>query len=303
MNNLVNGPKVFIGITSYNHEEYIVPCLESILSQSYKNVYVVISDDKSKDKTVEVVEKFLKAHPEFPARLIKNDPNLGISKNVNQLISQISDEKYVSLFSGDDLMMPDRIEKLVSGLESNPGSSFAFSDMEWFLSSTGKKIMNHYGLINKPTVRMGDLLIENSIPSPTIMFRQSVMKGVLYDETLKYINDHMFIIELLSRGKALFVNEPLVRYRKHSTGASIVQTYYHDRIRLQEILLSRFGSTHPNVVNKYTKLVAYSTCLELQRTGRKLEAIKWFFKAFPAPFTSIKWLGRMAYMLRGFFKS
>lgn len=298
----MNEPKVFIGITTYNHQDYIIPCLESVFAQTYKNINVLIADDKSSDKTVEVIENYLKQHPEYPVRLIKNDPNLGISKNVNQLIAHIQEEEYVSLFSGDDIMMPERIALQVEALEKNPKASFCFSDMEWFLSSTGKKIVNHFGVMNRPTTRFQDILVENSIPSPTIIFRRSLMKGVFYDETLKYINDHMFIIELISKGKAIFIDKPLVRYRKHSQGASVVQTYYQDRVRLLEILKERFEKAYPKTVKQYSKLVAYSSCLELQKQGNKARALKFLFQTFPAPFTSIKWLGRLAYMILGFFK-
>lgn len=293
---------VFIGITSYNHEDYIIPCLESIFSQTYKNLRVVVSDDCSKDSTVAVVNDFIKKNPSLPLTLLVNNPNLGISKNVNQLISQIKDEKYVSLFSGDDLMIPERIELLKAALDRDPTASFAFSDMEWFLSSTGKKIVNHYGLMNRPTSEIEKLLTENSIPSPTLFYRRAMMVGVFYDETLHYINDHMFIIELLSRGKAIFVPKPLVRYRKHSKGASLVQTYYHDRLRLSEILNERFGKIYPNISKKYSKLIAYSYCLELQRSGRKKEALTWFLKVLPEVFTSFKWMGRIAYLVIGFFR-
>lgn len=295
-------PRVFIGITTYNHQDYVVPCLESIFNQSYKNINVVISDDNSKDRTVEVIEKYLKENPQFSAILIKNDPNLGISKNVNLLISKISDEKYVSLFSGDDIMFPERIALQVDQLENDPDASFCYSDMEWFLSSTNQKIVNHYGLLNRPSNDLKDLLVENSIPSPTLMYRQSLMAGILYDESLKYINDHMFVIELLSRGKGIFIDKPLVRYRKHSTGASVMQTFYSDRLRLLEILKSRFSSQYPTVIKKYSKFVDYSRCLELQKQGKKKEAFRYFISTFPASISSLKWFGRATYMIMGFFR-
>lgn len=295
-------PRVFVGITTYNHQDYIIPCIESILNQTHKNLNIVISDDKSKDKTVEVIETFLEENPQVQITFIKNEVNLGISRNVNLLISKISNEKYVSLFSGDDIMRPDRISLQVQQLEQHPDASFCFSDMEWFLSSTGKKIVNHYGILNRPTTDLKELLVENSIPSPTLLYRQSIIKGVLYDETLKYINDHMFVIELLSRGEGVFIDKPLVRYRKHSTGASVVQTYYDDRLRLLSILKERFEKKHPDVVTKYSKLVFYSACLENQKKNEKREAFRYFLNTFPTSLSSIKWLGRTAYMIIGFFK-
>lgn len=291
--------KVFIGITLYNHEHYILDCLRSIVSQTYKDFRLVIADDVSKDKSREVVKKFITEHPDYNIELIEHPQNIGIAKNVNSLIDQIKDEEFVSLFSGDDIMQIDRLEFLTKALTENSKASFAFSDMEWFRSFTGKKITNHFSFLNKPATTLQEIICENPIPSPTLMFRASMMKGVRYDERLKYINDHMFIIELMTRGEAIFINKPLVRYRKHRTSASISQSYLEDRIIFQQIIKDRFSSTYPSEVDMYQKLVNYSHCLELQIKGKKLSSVKYIFKTFPDCILSLKWITRLAYMVKG----
>ena len=292
--------RVFIGITLYNHEHYIEECLRSIISQTFKDFRLVIADDVSRDRSVEVVKKFIASHPDFNIELVAHPKNLGIAKNVNSLIDSVKDEEFVSLFSGDDIMLPERLETLVKAMESNPKASFAYSDMEWFRSFTGKKIINHFGLLNKPTTNLSDIICENPIPSPTLMYRASTMKGVRYDERLRFVNDHMFIIELMSRGEAVFIDKPLVRYRKHRTSASISQSYLDDRIVFLSTIQDRFKDRYPVQVKRYEKLVNYSHCLELQLKGQKKSAFRYFLKTLPDSIMSFKWLGRLAYMIKGF---
>ena len=291
--------RVFIGITLYNHEHYIEECLRSIVSQTFKNFRVVIADDVSRDRSVEVVRKFIADNPGSNIELVAHPNNLGIAKNVNSLIDCVRDEEFVSLFSGDDIMVPERLDTLVKSLEENPDASFVYSDMEWFRSFTGKKIINHFGFLNKPTTNLADIICENPIPSPTLMFRASKMKGVRYDERLRFVNDHMFIIELMSRGESVFVNKPLVRYRKHRTSASISQSYLQDRIIFLKSIQDKFSEHYPREVKKYEKLVSYSNCLELQINGKKIKSLKYILQPFPDCLTSIKWLTRLAYMLKG----
>ena len=55
-----NNPLISIGVPVYNEEKNISKCLKNILSQSYKNIEVIISDNNSKDNTLKICKKFKK---------------------------------------------------------------------------------------------------------------------------------------------------------------------------------------------------------------------------------------------------
>ncbi len=54
----MNNPKISVCITVYNREEYIAQCIESVISQDYKNIEIIISDNCSTDRSVEIIKSF-----------------------------------------------------------------------------------------------------------------------------------------------------------------------------------------------------------------------------------------------------
>jgi glycosyltransferase involved in cell wall biosynthesis len=55
----MNNKLVTVGIALYNHEKYIIKCLESIIKQTYKNIELIVIDDGSPDNSFEIAKKYL----------------------------------------------------------------------------------------------------------------------------------------------------------------------------------------------------------------------------------------------------
>jgi glycosyltransferase involved in cell wall biosynthesis len=91
---------ISICIPTYNGENYILEALNSIKNQSYKNIEVIISDDNSNDKTLEICEKF-KSEVDFPVYIYNHLPN-GIGSNWNNCILK-SKGDYIQFLFQDDL--------------------------------------------------------------------------------------------------------------------------------------------------------------------------------------------------------
>lgn len=71
--------KFSIVVITYNFEKIILECLESIKNQSYKNFEIIISDDGSKDKTIEICEKWKKENDKyFNIRILASKENQGV---------------------------------------------------------------------------------------------------------------------------------------------------------------------------------------------------------------------------------
>ena len=108
-------PLVSICIPAYNNAAYIKDTIDSILSQTYKNLELVIVDDKSKDDTVAVI----KSIPDERIRLYENEKNLGMSGNWNHCLELCKGE-YIKLICADDMLAPDAIEKEARALTEHP---------------------------------------------------------------------------------------------------------------------------------------------------------------------------------------
>ena len=105
---------------TYNHEKYIGECIESVLNQTYKNWEMIIVDDCSSDKTVEIIKKY--AAQDSRIKLIQHNENYGpfrLKDTCNEGLN-ISKGEYIAVLEGDDYWTSDKLEEQVKFLENNP---------------------------------------------------------------------------------------------------------------------------------------------------------------------------------------
>lgn len=97
----------------YNHENLIKTALIGIANQTYDNYVVYVVDDKSTDKTPEVIKQFSEKYPDKLIPIFKQE-NEGTAFTLNAGLDKVEDDvKYIEIFCGDDLISPYRIEKRV----------------------------------------------------------------------------------------------------------------------------------------------------------------------------------------------
>ncbi len=113
-------PLVSIIITSHNTELYIEACIESLISQSYPNLEIIVVDDLSTDSTPTIIQRIIRSNPGI--KLIKLAANLGTYFAKNYGI-KICSGKYVFFQDSDDVCHPDRISLQMDTLLKNPNTS------------------------------------------------------------------------------------------------------------------------------------------------------------------------------------
>jgi glycosyltransferase involved in cell wall biosynthesis len=118
--------KVTIGIPSRNRLHYLTAAMSSVLSQTYQNIEVIVSDDESTDGTWE----YLSAIKDPRVRAIRQKSKLGMVPNFNAVLEQATGELFM-LLSDDDLLEPTAIEKLSApfwaGSEGKAASTIGLS--------------------------------------------------------------------------------------------------------------------------------------------------------------------------------
>lgn len=120
MNNEGRGlPLVTFAIFSYNQEAFIREAVKGALSQTYENLQVIISDDCSDDKTLDVIKEEVAGY-EGPHKVIvrRNSKNLGLASHINEVV-QISDGDFICWAAGDDISLPCRTEMLIAPMLNN----------------------------------------------------------------------------------------------------------------------------------------------------------------------------------------
>jgi len=117
-------PLISVLVTVYNREDYLAECLTSILASTFDDFELLIVDDASSDRSVEIARDFEVSDKRV--RLHINHHNLGDYPNRNYA-AELARGKYLKYVDSDDLIKPDCLEKLLQPLEEHPEAAYALS--------------------------------------------------------------------------------------------------------------------------------------------------------------------------------
>ncbi|MDB9317237.1 glycosyltransferase family 2 protein [Nodularia spumigena] len=156
-----NQPKVSIGLPVYNGEKFIKSALDSLLSQTFEDFELIISDNASTDNTEEICRAY--AAQDKRIRYYRNDTNLGCSRNFNRVF-ELSVGEYFKWAAYDDLHAPDFIMKCVAVLDNNPTVVLCHSHVS-FIDENGDFLQNYNIQLNTdsqhPHKRFHELLTKH----------------------------------------------------------------------------------------------------------------------------------------------
>lgn len=206
---------VSIIIPSYNHAKYINDCLESVLSQSYKNIEIILIDDGSTDQTFEIATSTL---ANANATLVKQQ-NMGLIKTINNALRQFVRGEFVVILASDDWLAPESVSKQVAAFNDDKDIGFVFGKA-LVISDNGKPLFEIPKHSKVQLLTFDNLLLENFVPALSAMCRRSALEAVgLYDLNSK-IEDWDMWLRISARYKFRYVNEVLGFYRQHGSQSS-----------------------------------------------------------------------------------
>jgi glycosyltransferase involved in cell wall biosynthesis len=220
---------VSICIPTYNSGKYLERTLQTIISQTYDNLEIIIGDNGSSDNTVDLIRKYSKIDDRIS--FYSNEINIGYSKNCNKLIKQCSGE-YISIFHSDDLYDITIVEKEVDALNKNSDllgvftSFFKINENDHYI----KNVVYPFNSENKLLKVNLDIYIKfvllngaSCFCCPTSMIRSDVYKQLKgYDENLKHIEDQDMWARILLNGSLGIINQKLIKYRIHDAQVSSI---------------------------------------------------------------------------------
>jgi glycosyltransferase involved in cell wall biosynthesis len=227
---------VTVVVGAFNHERYVVECLDSIVRGTYPNLELVIVDDASVDATKQIVRDWIRDHPQFRTTFLDHTKNLGLSASLNEAIGHAGGE-YFCLIAADDVMLPNGVTDRVECLLRQPDKLAVFGDTQ-VIDETGKLLYESviegyfwdHGM-RKDALEVDALMPYNivfhwAVPGPAFMCRMSTFATIgLYDEEC-IAEDYDVYLRLAARGKLGFCNAYVAQYRKHT--GSMTATYFDE---------------------------------------------------------------------------
>lgn len=201
-----SSPRLSVLMTSYNREKYIQEAIESVLAASFTDLELIIVDDGSRDRTVEIARSY--AAKDSRVKVYINEKNLGDYPNRNRAASYAQGE-YLMYVDSDDLILKEGFEACVAAMDARPEVSFAmryFGDVPvpTYLDPE-TAIRKHF--FEKPFLTIG--------PGGTIMRRSFYKRMNGYPEKYGPANDMYFNLAAAATAGVLLLPFEFSYYRLH----------------------------------------------------------------------------------------
>jgi glycosyltransferase involved in cell wall biosynthesis len=215
-------------VATYNQEEYVREAIRSALAQTYSPLEIIISDDCSRDRTFCVASELAAAYKgPHKIRLNRNPINLGIGAHANRVM-ELSRGKLLVAAAGDDVSLPERTEVIFQAWEHSDRRATSISSSYSIISGNGADLgtggfLGNAGDTSRFQELKGGLLefLSTNLPivngcthawSPELFNYFGPLRADLEDLTLSF--------RTLAIGTMIYVNEPLVKYRRHEANVS-----------------------------------------------------------------------------------
>lgn len=297
--NTSNAPLVSIVLITYNSAKYVLETLESVKSQTWQHIELIISDDGSTDQTTTICSNWLSEnrHRFYKTQLITVPQNTGIPANCNRGLRAMSGQ-WLKTLSGDDILLENCLTDNLEYARRFPDASFIVSDMQ--------EIDDNSVLIRNEVVNEGVIFIAG-MPSvkkqlkaftrwpvflnvPTFFCRKEAMEKIGYcDEDFKIYEDMTMVIRMMEQGFRMhYMQRPTVAYRIHHNSISRSDKVNDRREKEALRVFSKYRVKHLSAFNILDLSVYYECWLRFKFKGingrkgdsilRKLSLFYWYMR-------------------------
>ncbi len=250
-----NNETIDILLATYNGEKYVKQQIDSILNQTYKNIRLIISDDKSKDNTVEILREYEKIDNRVIVYV--QETNLGYIKNFEFLLSKVENEIYM-LSDQDDYWLPEKVEKTYSKLKQED-ADLVFTDLEVVDQNleTMFPSFNDYMKLTRKINKCKDYKMQylyNCITGCTLMSKKKFIEKLIPvpAESKYMVHDYWIGIVIGLSGKIAYLPEKTIKYRQHGNNQIGTEKISHGFSTLQQVR-ELFINVKLGVFNAYVK--------------------------------------------------
>jgi glycosyltransferase involved in cell wall biosynthesis len=226
------GGLVSVVIPCYKQAHFLGEAIESVLSQSYRNIEIIVVDDGSPDGTAEVAARYM------GVRCLRQ-ANSGLPAARNAGLRQ-SQGEYVIFLDSDDRLLRDAVGLGIAAMGAHPECAFVCGHNR-YIGADGAPIAQP----RRPCVGVNymSLLAHNMIECPaSVLYRRDRIEAVgAFDHTLRSCEDHDLYLRMARAYPVMCHHHPVSEYRRHGAGMSL------NFERMLKSILRVLGSQKPYV--------------------------------------------------------
>ena len=206
--------KIDILMATYNGEKYLTEQLDSIINQTYHNWNLLIRDDNSTDKTLEIIQNYHKKDKRI--KILKDDKgNLGIVRNFEELLKS-SESEFIMFSDQDDIWVENKLDIYLKMIEKIKNKGFMIHS-DAILFDKNKSNILKGTFISKKAINKGleNVFFNYFVQGATILISKEIKNFILPFPKEVYLHDRY--IHLISElfFERVFINQALIYYRQH----------------------------------------------------------------------------------------
>ena len=224
----MSSPLFSVVVITYNSSKYVLETLESIKSQTYQNLEVIISDDCSTDETINICKCWIEENKGrfVKIELITVDKNTGITANCNRALP-LTNSEWIKFIAGDDILFPRAIESHVEFIsqKKHENAVIVVSSIQVFKDTIESKsyVWPNFHFSHNQREQLRRQLIGGFIKAPGVFINREILVnkfGGFNERYPMYEDDPLWILFLTNGYQFHFNNEILVGYRIHNNSVS-----------------------------------------------------------------------------------
>jgi glycosyltransferase involved in cell wall biosynthesis len=275
---------ISIALATLNGERFLTQQLQSLADQTLKPVELVVVDDGSTDKTLQIIEEFASRAP-FPVRVFRNERRLGYRRNFLRAAELCSGD-LIFFCDQDDVWLNEKLARAAAEFR-NPNVLLVYHNAR-LIDAVGNTRGNIFKAGGKSaSLSHDDIEPWRIVPGFSQAIRRVLLRySALYPESADMFDldepmphDQWFLFLAPALGKTNYISEPLADYRQHTSNTSgwlpakplayalhnIVYASYYVRaadraLQNRIVLLNKIKSLQPKAnINHIEKVIAHYT--------------------------------------------
>ncbi|PMG73679.1 hypothetical protein BCU84_18745, partial [Shewanella sp. 10N.286.51.B7] len=207
--------KLSVCIVTYNHQDYISECLDSVLEQVVSfDFEIVLAQDCSTDNTGSIVREYKEKYPDI-IKLIDRKINVGVMQNYEDIFNLAKGE-YISFLDGDDFMLPGKLNAQIEALENDEHCNIVSHPLSNFDSKTGKVLSTPHKFETLQRYTLEDMVTKGFLFSHSSkMFRKNSLPKEVVDKKTKNCTDYLLHMQNSITGDIIHLVDVYGMHRVH----------------------------------------------------------------------------------------
>lgn len=204
----------------YNAEGFLEQTLRSVMEQTYKNLQIIVVDDCSTDGSREIIDRMAMEDKRIEKLYLSQNSHVCMAGNAG---FKIAKGKYVALIGHDDIWKPDKIERQLRFMESNPEYGIAFTQCD-IIDDDGeicnercKELYNLFNQSNRSQRAWVNQLAfcDNVLLAPSAFIRKDcIHKDTLYHPAYVQLQDYALWLDVVTEYPIYIIQKKLTFYRQ-----------------------------------------------------------------------------------------